>query len=69
MKLEDEVKLNIEWEVSKKYWMEERHFTQEEYKQVIRNCTQDNFGSCDHCMGYMHCETKIKGTFKIDGEI
>jgi len=68
MKPEDEVKLNSEWEVSKKYWVGERQFTEQEYEQVIRNCAQSNFGSCDHYMGYMNCEIKIKGTFKIDGE-
>ena len=68
MQSESEVKLNIDWEISKKYWMNERHFTQKEYEQVIRNCPQDNFGSCESCMGYMRCEIKIKGTFIIDGE-
>lgn len=63
MKSEDEVKANVGYGVSRKYWMEKRGFSQKEYEQVIRNCTAGNFGFCESCMGDMECEIGVKGKY------
>lgn len=65
MKSADEVKINVGYEVSKKYWMEERGFSLLEYKKVIRQCTAGNFGFCESCMGNMECEIGVKGEYDL----
>lgn len=65
MKDEDEVKKNIGYGVAKTYWKEKKGFSHEDYKQVIRNCTADNFGFCESCMGNIECETAVKGEYNF----